>query len=272
MIERLNFYDIYGYLIPGSLLIGVVWLPFGIAFRTPPQADIGSAVLALIAAYVAGHILQVVATNVISSKVDGQYPSDKMLDDKDRTFSDNFKSRLFAQIRADFGEVSRKVAFEQCRTALILSKGASYAEQLQGMYVLMRGISGSAAIGCAFTLGWWVRLWNLFGDGCTGRLIVMVLILSAGVLTSWMHRIPRDSPERDLFIAVILLGFAAGGVLSAAYSPRPASLTTILGAVWVLELLSMFWAYGAYQTYATTFAKTVYRDFMVLQKYPPKGD
>jgi len=30
MIERFNFFDVYGYLLPGGLLMVLTWLPFGL--------------------------------------------------------------------------------------------------------------------------------------------------------------------------------------------------------------------------------------------------
>ncbi|MEK6375715.1 MAG: hypothetical protein AABO58_23805 [Acidobacteriota bacterium] len=265
MIERLNFYDLYGYLIPGAVLIGVIWLPFAVAFGWYPPADFGGAVLALIGAYVAGHILQAIATNVVPSTVDGQYPSVRMLDDDDETFTPAFKKLLADRITAKFGvdvktqREARDVAFLQCRAALIASKAAAYVEQFQGMYVLMRGIAASAAIGCAFTLGW---LWSPFLDRCLASIAAMTVVTSAALLAViWRHRIPKKGDERYVYIALILAGVAAGGSLAAMHGYRAQSP---LSAAAILELLSALWAFGAYRAFGQKFAATVYRDFMSL--------
>lgn len=47
MIERFNFYDIYGYLLPGATLVGLLWLPFGIITGTWPAAQLSEAVFVL---------------------------------------------------------------------------------------------------------------------------------------------------------------------------------------------------------------------------------
>ena len=58
MIERFNFYDIYGYLLPGLALVGFGWLPFGLLSRSFPKNELLSAVLVLAFGYVLGHLLQ----------------------------------------------------------------------------------------------------------------------------------------------------------------------------------------------------------------------
>ena len=51
MIDKFNFYDIYGYFVPGLALLAVLWLPFGLLKQGWPSADWGSALVAVVAAY-----------------------------------------------------------------------------------------------------------------------------------------------------------------------------------------------------------------------------
>lgn len=48
---------------------------------------------------------------------------------------------------------NRQSAFFKCRHVLIRSKTATYAEQQQGMYVLMRGCAAAFLLACSFYLG-----------------------------------------------------------------------------------------------------------------------
>ena len=69
MIDRFNFYDIYGFVLPGTLLLGIFWLPIGLATGSLPASEISSTLLLLVLAYIAGHLLQTFAQVVVSSKV-----------------------------------------------------------------------------------------------------------------------------------------------------------------------------------------------------------
>jgi hypothetical protein len=58
MVERLNFYDVYAYLIPGIVFVSLLWLPFAITNEAFLKLDWSSALLVLVLAYIAGHIIQ----------------------------------------------------------------------------------------------------------------------------------------------------------------------------------------------------------------------
>src|SRR5258706_15045238 len=105
MIDRFNFYDIYGYLIPGFVLLLVLALPVFLTAGLPADAlklpDLSTAVITLIVAYVVGHLLQIVAGKSISTG--RRLPSDRILDAGDTTFLAEFKTRLRAKILDQFG-------------------------------------------------------------------------------------------------------------------------------------------------------------------------
>lgn len=65
MIQRFNFYDIYGYLVPGVVLLTAFWLPFGLVLGRWPSADWSSALVGLVFAYLAGHILRTVTESAL---------------------------------------------------------------------------------------------------------------------------------------------------------------------------------------------------------------
>ena len=94
MIDRFNFYDIYGYFIPGALLIALLWIPYG----EMPSKEISAALLMIVAAYIAGHILQIVATKALPSKIlfDGAYrtPSDLLLSTHPKAFPLDFRQKV----------------------------------------------------------------------------------------------------------------------------------------------------------------------------------
>jgi hypothetical protein len=205
MIERLNFYDLYGYLLPGAALIAVVYLPFLMAGSPAPSLELSSAVISLILAYLLGHLLQILVRPVFT---EGPYPSDTLITGEGKSgFPADFKSELRKLLLDDFTlDVSkaadRATVFESCRYAVQSKETTSYAEQHQGMYVLMRGLAGVSLIGTANQLGWiireygtshpqvatsilWGSLFALFGHAIAGR--AWFWIASAAVLWVGAH-------------------------------------------------------------------------------------
>ena len=164
MLDKFNFYDVYGYLLPGGLLAGLVWLPFGVLLGKWPSADWTSAILALGLAYIVGHILRVLSARVFSARLTDKQrnmrmPSDLFVaHDGDKVLpsgarSGNLKYRLAAQIAREFGTAidvdtawnealgtRRDVAFFKCRAYLTKNNAAVYAEQQEGMYALIRSL------------------------------------------------------------------------------------------------------------------------------------
>jgi hypothetical protein len=166
LIAKFNFYDVYGYFLPGLLLLSLIWLPFGIIYGRWPSGELFSALLAIPLAYIAGQILQTFAARVFpSTSSDGRFPSDVVLDETDATFSSQFKTSLASRIKEAFdldvgGSESkensrlRRDALFLCRSALIKAKTALYCEQFQGMYSLMRGLTLAFLLGAFHIAGW----------------------------------------------------------------------------------------------------------------------
>lgn len=181
MIERFNFYDVYGYLVPGLTLLVLLWLPFGISAPEPPEADLWSAVTVVVLAYVVGHMIQLLARFVWPTKTQKKGTTrnwhDVLLDADDPTFTEGAKEILFSRLETLFGinarAKGRDEAYSLCRAALVAGKVASYAEQFQGMYALMRGLAAAFWIGAAFHLGFSLRSFaaQIHPDFATGLLV-----------------------------------------------------------------------------------------------------
>ena len=107
MIPNLNFYDIYGYLLPGLTLLSLIWLPFGLIQRQLPSEKWSSAFVAIVLGYIAGHILQIIVQSTLPS--DNKYyfarrfPSDRILEADDSALTRLFKTRLAGRIKDCFG-------------------------------------------------------------------------------------------------------------------------------------------------------------------------
>ena len=181
MIEKFNFYDVYGYFLPGALFLAILWIPFGIASGSWPPTDWTSALIAVGIAYILGHLIQNVATRAIPSRrTKGptgkiRNPSEIYLDKDNTELPDPVKEKIAGFVNAQFGLVlrinnseeelvksseiekvddDRNNAFLLARQVLIQGKAVSYAEQFQGMYALTRGLFSVLVLGFAYWLGW----------------------------------------------------------------------------------------------------------------------
>lgn len=279
MVERFNFYDVYEYLIPGLIFLTLLWLPYGLADRTLANIDWSSALLALVFGYILGHLVQGLAIAALPS-AKPRHPSDILLDDGDTSFSPEVKRRLVDRILLQFNidvrnasnpdaDILRKRrtdAFMLCRRTLIQKGVASYAEQFEGMYALMRGLCAASILGVAYYFGLLARsaaelftpanqVWFWYA-GLVATPILAVAVLIAEVTT------PRQD-DGTVFWFVSALTCLFGGFVAPQKVGWHDSSTTLLVASFVLLFISLR-TYRAYQEFSRRFAETVYRDFSAL--------
>lgn len=274
MIERFNFYDIYGYLFPGLALLGVVWLPFWFVGERELPAEWSSAIVVLAMAYVVGHVLSRVAQAAYphgrKTGAMRRRPSDYLLDDDDPYVASETKAQVIRAIRRRFrletgssvGSIAERTklrdeAFLLCRGALLQQKVGAYAEQFEGLYVALRGWAVVAAFSCAYHGGWaiglYLPLWA--HDSAKWLLLLCVILAIAGATSNW------------LFWLVLVTFVPAGVVGVSASSPsREAVVALVVVALGSLFLWRLF--LERYRYFAERFAATVYRDFLVLERYP----
>ena len=241
MIKNFNFYDVYGYFLPGFVLLAVLWLPFGIFEGHWPQAEFSSALVAVIAGYIVGHILQAIAQNTIPSTIKDirgkrRLPSDILLDANLLSLPLGNRQQLSALILSRFEldvninlnratataeelkQVSsiRNDALLLCRATLIHNKVASYAEQFEGLYALMRGLAAAFGLGIVYHLGWATsRLLSPGWEETVGIAIsamLLIAIVAAIFLTDLIQSLrvglnvrQRSKSENILITAVIII-------------------------------------------------------------------
>jgi hypothetical protein len=178
LVEKFNFYDIYGYLLPGIVLVALFWLPFGLFLHFWPN-NLSDALIIVVLSYAMGHILQSFSSQLLSSAITDKFGrvrqhSDLMLD-ANTTFTAETKNKI-DQISQKYFDLKlepqdnpdqsaehqeaisrrRKDAFFQARSALLKDKRSSYWEQFEGLYALMRSVSAACAVAAAYFLGWGV--------------------------------------------------------------------------------------------------------------------
>jgi hypothetical protein len=285
LIEKFNFYDIYGYFLPGAAFLAVLCIPFGLVRNSWPSHDWSSALIAAVFASIVGHLMQSVASNVIpswkakSTDTDVRYPSEVYLDATNTTLPTPAKQKINELMTSQFGlnlrvdqvgdatiDKVRSNAFFLARQILIQGKAVNYAEQFQGMYALTRGLVSVFALALVYWLGWAAAI-------VRNRWIVSaaVLVLAGSVLilmnlSAAMLRNLLDAPRKrkyELGYAVFLLtsfltlGYALG--IRYAVTRHQSALLAFLAA-WAFIASSR--AFGAYNSFAGRFASTVWRDYL----------
>ncbi|HXA84120.1 MAG TPA: hypothetical protein VNZ47_03530 [Candidatus Dormibacteraeota bacterium] len=305
MIEKFNFYDIYGYLLPGAVVLLLFWLPIGMAQHKWPSGDWTSALLGAALAYIAGVLLQtfvgkllppVVGTAGTGDDKHLRYPSERLLDpfQPQRSWPPQLSDCVREQVadaidqklgieraslaldgipdkKADF---MRNEAFFLARHYLILRKGTGYTEQFEGMYALTSALATAFALATAYYFGWAL---NVFKSGW---------IPFAAVLTVTVGLLVAVNATALLFLTKkwfsILQWTAAGGVLMTALGMgydlgHHCGITHWLAAALALAaiaaLLASLRCYGFYREFIEYFAITIWRGFLMASKQKdPPGD
>ena len=199
MSERFNFYDIYGYLIPGLVLVTLLWLPFAMINPRLMKASLGAAAAALVVGYIVGHFIAATAGDLISARTardqDGnaEYPSIVLLNPSSHKLSLSLKKRLADMVRIQFalqlqvdkeadkeiGEI-RQAAFYRCRP--IVNKITAYPEQFKGLYAMMSALTIAFALGFCYMLGWSVAAyWDIFPVMIVAQFGIVILLLATVV-------------------------------------------------------------------------------------------
>jgi hypothetical protein len=177
MIQRFNFYDVYGYLIPGLAVVILLWLPSTVITGHLQDEKLGLVAVAVAVAYVIGHVIQNLSANAVSAKVvknaegKASYPSAAMLD-PNSSLAEEIKRRVQQNVSSWFGiDVSidrqadspiakrRNAAFYLCRP--IVNARTPYAEQYEGLYTMSRGLFIAFCLGALYMTGWVAACYKL---------------------------------------------------------------------------------------------------------------
>lgn len=295
MIEKFNFYDVYGYFIPGVALLALIWLPFGVVSGSWPATEWTAAVVAVIAAYIAGHVLQSFVSATFTRKdrdsTGGlRYPSSFILDPEDSNLSPELKKELAVQVALLFRielatdmpgsqqiDARRQDAFLLCRSLLVARKLSSYAEQYKGLYAMMGGLTLAFWLGSVYLAGWSLALLRCFGIArksampyFTDALLALGLLGLAAVLWKSLLRLRgkrRESPDLPSFLALAMVFLSLGYYLGLCRETdcRTALLLLIIA---VAALIVGARGFYAYKSFALEFAKAVWRDFVAFRLAP----
>jgi hypothetical protein len=291
VIEKFNFYDVYGYFVPGAAFLAIFWIPFGVVKHNWPSSTWTEAIIAAVLAYIVGHLLQSIATSAIPSweiktpTGNNRYPSEIYLDPGNKELPEKSKKQIEGFVKKQFDlelqvdkpgddaiDEMRHNAFLLARQILIQGKAVSYAEQSQGMYALTRGLVSVFALAFAYWLGWAAAaVLKSHADVSTSIVVLAAsLVILANISFTLLRRSSDPPKERRMRKRRIELGYAVlllvalcniGYVLGLQFTvtAKEGALLAFLSA-WAF--IACLRAYGAYKSFAGQFAATVWRDYL----------
>jgi len=209
-------------------------------------------------------------------------PSTTMLDPG--TFPEEMRVLLLAAIHRRLGipvggapaadgaeKARRQAAFFACRSALLQSDAASYAEQFEALYVACRGVAFVALLAVPYWCGWiigryWLDAASTVAPWVTGLLMLAVVVASAWTrlpgLATRLLGISKVLPW--LAFALLLPSGAALGAQSTTVRDTAGLFTLGTASIAALFFASRF--YEAYREFARQFVLTIYRDFYVQSR------
>jgi hypothetical protein len=158
--------------------------------------------------------------------------------------------------------------FFLCRRALLREDVASYAEQFEGMYTMMRGLAAVSVVGAFYYAGWALAdsvVTPTFVNAAPYAAFIGLLSIATVTLFDWSRL--QSSLLWVVAVLSFLVGLYLGAVVATAALPYDA-----ISLLWVLSAAAVYSAirfYQGYRYFAVQFATTVYRDFYVLERLGP---
>jgi len=176
--------------------------------------------------------------------------------------------------------MNRQTAFFQARAFLIAKKAALYAEQFEGLYVMMRGFGCAFCAGAAFYVGWGLSIRR----GDCGALAEIPILIWAAIALALISALvafflePFKKLANRFLAAFLLLALTGSGFVTGAwrFQPAPNSIPfpnyaeSILWSCALLALLAAVKCFSAYKAFALSFAETIWRDFAANFSLEPK--
>jgi hypothetical protein len=295
VIERFNFYDVYGYLIPGFVWTLLLLLPFYLVFD-PQTISVAELTAVLIVAYVAGHFLGGLARQALPGakyKIGTTmvYKSVAILSDeyagKDglppglkAKLARCFKDRYEFDPTEPFDVRGVQQMFYLCRAALSHAKLGAYVEQYQGMSSLTRSLAFGTCVAAIYYVAWVtgavIRGAVSGTPDITPLLILAITVLGADYFGRALSREDENIQALKLSrleCAATILLLAAIGLTAGYWSPlaRRELFALTIGAI-ILWLASLRFR-SAHTSFESYLALGVYRDFVVqaTTKSKPTG-
>ncbi len=251
---RFNFYDIFGYLVPGLVLGVVVVAPIG----GLDHLSAGGTLLGLVLAHAAGMLLAESARSSLNPAGD-RLRTDERLAPLRARFVERLHER-FGLEAADADEERWQQGVLLARTLLVHRRQAAYAEHFQSLQALSRGLWAALRLAAAWAAGLGAAVVGGWGLG----LLALVGLVAARV-GGLPDRLLDAEPGPALALPLLVAATSVSGWALSPYSAAP--LGALVGTVVVVLLLELLArrARDAHDRFARSFAEEVIRGFVVLE-------
>ena len=162
-MSQFNVYDIFGYLLPGSVVVGVVLFVFWPFADLDGMSSLADGLAMLLGCYVLGHILRA----TIGQYVKSIKPSRQLLSPASTIFSAPQKERIIRALNTSFslglpaqpdGDQQQE-AFSLAYAAIVQNDVAGYVPLYNSLYALYRGLLAAsmlASIILAVNVCYWI--------------------------------------------------------------------------------------------------------------------
>ena len=201
-MSQFNVYDIFGYLLPGAVVVGVLLFVFSPFDDLSSAGSFGGGLAMLLACYVAGHLLHA----TVGQRISAVRPSAELLSPDCFEFSPQQKTTITRALNSTFeldlpsdpNEEQQQAAFDLAYATVIQHDAAGYVPLYNSLHALYLGLLAASrvsfvvlAVDLAYFLGrsfeWTLDL-ALYG--------IAVLFVS---YLAWSIPLMKPSPLRRQF-------------------------------------------------------------------------
>jgi len=163
VFEQLNFYDIFGYLMPGAVVVGCALLLVDATFPDATLDLRGASAVELTGllflAYLVGHIVQVGARRIeltVNRMMWRGWPSEALLRPEDKRFTAEFKTALTKLVADRYAlpeTADHRDVFAICYSYVIQNGIRRRVEAFLGLCGLSRGMVVASTVAALFLAG-----------------------------------------------------------------------------------------------------------------------
>ena len=150
-MSQFNVYDIFGYLLPGAVVVVVCLAAFSQYVPISLQPTLGESAVLIVVCYIVGHFLRA----SIADKIKAVRPSEDILSAGNRTFTEEIKSQIGDGLVSIFSAPSSRSysltndqqQYFNLAYALIVQKNAAgYTPIYNSLYALYRGLLAASGL------------------------------------------------------------------------------------------------------------------------------
>jgi hypothetical protein len=276
METKFNLYDVFGYFIPGSVMVIVLYLfllGMGVTIAQDHSLDWSSALILIPVAYVIGNLIHQFMRPIIHVRNFAV----KLASDNDNSLPDQFKVYWREEVQRLFGidvpsfkmgekdkeELTQK-AFNLCYDYVIQSGKGVYTENFNAVYGMFRSMIFVVVLSAVLAL---VYVLARPPSVCTGATLVKIAAVAVGMLASQLlysraKCVPRW-PWLLIVWAIVAIAIFCSTLPELLVNCSKSVSVTLIAA---LAILAADISHIGMRANAERFVRSVYRSFYVARK------